>query len=333
MATPPKQLTSLGAPAKPAATTATATAVPKAVTGIDALVAKYSVGRVKPVSMGSDKQPPESELRYIVAIKGPKAGGKSTLVVGVPRPNGGRTVIIAFDEATRESLRKRYTPEELAHVTLYEVSRPIRDADGKVVYRGYDSSDPRTGEAVIAEAVAILQECERSGDVDVLHIDHFGFMFEGPATSAARFRNNLGPDDRMELQHYGPRADIARAFFHRAKRIPKFWFSISGYGDRETGTTYLKDENGNDLIVNGKKKVGKGTKTATWYEKVQEDILLTLEAEKITTDSGEAWEVYVEQSYMPRFRTGERRGVTGKNLALWWEQDAKMDAVEKAVMS
>lgn len=247
---------------------------------------------------------------YLVALLGEKGCGKSSLWAGLP----GKTLAIAFDGVTKQSLIKRYPDKTvLRNIDLIEVSKPILGPDGKILVPGFNPGDPVSGEVVLARAYKALLDAEAAGGVDNVVLDHFGYFFEGAARNVAYAKAGADIFAKLEFGDWNARTTVAKMLEAKARQVARNAVFVTGYPEKEI-ETLVKDDNGKTVM-------GKGVKRARWFEKIQEDYNLILEAKRVQipgTPPQFRWTVEVVDSRVPGFNTGQEFDVTGKNLGDIW---------------
>lgn len=249
----------------------------------------------------------------IVMVTGEKGVGKTTIPYGIPRPNGGKVAWITFDQATKPSLLKRFKKEDLKHVLLYEVTKPIRDDKGVITSSGFESSDLISGEVVFARAYKILQDLKGADDIDNVVLDMCSAYWDGPGKNMAYAKAGADPMSTIQYGEWGPRSTALKGLDHAARQVAKYATIFTGYGERSV-ETMIKDDN-------GKNTVGMAVKSPSWVKPLREDVTLWLDAWRVQTQTSPAqfkWGVNVVDSRIDGFDIGQQFDLTGKLISEYW---------------
>lgn len=280
---------------------------------------------------------PADQSVMTIVVTGSKDSGKSCFPAGL-KCTEGRKVVISCDDTTVETLQNRYGAEFFdGNVELYEVTRRQFDDEGNEVYPGFDPNRVETGEIVLGNVMLLLDQLEQDGDVECLFVDHFQALYEQVAPTYARHVAGLGPDDRMQLEHWGPRTQAMGLIEAKIRRVPsvgKRVAIISGYGAEEK-TTY---EEQMDEMGRKKRIVVRVMQEPKWLsENIRRNWLVALHTENVRTSSDEgntdAYTVEVLRSKVSRFPKGQKANVTNADMNIFYDEGAfeGLDDVELEV--
>lgn len=154
-----------------------------------------------------------------VIVMGEKDTGKTVNLMSIPAE--GRKVLITFDNTARMSMESHFGAGIFDEWEVYDMTRPLVNEDGKVVYPGFDMDKPHTAEHVLGELALILEELEQAGDVGLLVIDHFQALYEQVAKAYAMHKAGVGPGDKLKLDDWQARTASMELIEAKIRRVPK----------------------------------------------------------------------------------------------------------------
>lgn len=218
-----------------------------------------------------------------VILMGEKDAGKSVSPANIPVPKladgtDARRVYITFDETTEESLYNYYGPWAEENVEVINMVLPDRE----IGYEGFDPSKPNTSKEVLGQFFLILEELEREGNVGLLVIDHFQYLYEGIAKAFAYATNGVNPlTANLEFQQWNPRTNSMTQLNHKIRRavMRGGYVFATGYAPNEK-SVMKKDPK------TGKMRIVTEVKAPTWLkDDIKRDWLVQMIARTTTTDT------------------------------------------------
>lgn len=296
----------------------------------------------------------EDEQKITIICKGEKDSGKSSMWAGLPRPFGGKTVFLTFDDSTLPALENRFGKQylkdnriivkelckiqykiEVKEVNGVKVKVPVLGTDGKpiITYPGFDPNRPVTSKTVIGTAMKELEKLEVENDTDNIVVDHFQELHENIGPSYALHVEGLDPTAKLEFQHYAIRKQVAKLVEAKARAIARHACVLTGYGEEEK-LVMRKVE----TSTGGKKnQVVTEVVQPRWVGPYQRPYLVTvttsstkMESEGARGSEGQAVASYwcvIDTSKHHLFPKGARIDVTDKDASVFWK-DA--EAIAKA---
>lgn len=262
-----------------------------------------------------------------IIVTGEKDTGKTVGPAGIPRPYGGKTYILTFDDATMAGLRNYYTPEELEDVIVIELTKKQYNDDGEVVYPGYDPNQPKTAETVCGTAMGWLEQIDEAGDCDNLILDHFQYLRNDIAQSYTISHHNLDPLGNLKPQHYNLRTRAVKMIESKARHIPRHTITITGYGEEEKLQSRKKPDGSTDWYV--------GLKKPKWVDRYKKPYHVHVNhssSAKVHSDDpyDEATDeidyfYHVVSSKHELFPKGHRFKATGGNYSMFWDKEKQAE--------
>lgn len=282
------------------------------------------------VGEGTIEPTVEDDGRISILDMGTKGSSKTCKWGGLPRPNGGKTYFISFDEASHAGFKNYWShrdPDVLKNCVFFEVTRPSLMANGKT-YPGYDPNQPQTSEMVLAMVSRILDRLDAQGDCDNIVLDHWQSAHEDIGKSYCFYKANASPEGQIRPQDYAPRMTILKLIFNRAWAIRKHALVMTGYDEEEKLTieAYFDEKKQKEST-----RPVKVVQTTKWVERYQApfDVVLRSWATRPDRATGprateanvSAYWCGVESSKNWRFPEGKVFDLTGKDASIWWDVD------------
>lgn len=264
-----------------------------------------------------------------ILMQGDKDASKTCAVPGVPVPEGTARYVVTYDETSKQSLLNYYGARRLAEldVQCIEMAAPDPGTD----WPGMDPNQPWTGEAVVGETMALLEELEESREAGLIYLDHFQALYEVGIPAYVRHVNGLDPTEGFEFQHWALRTQTASLIEAKVRRCaaPGGIAMISGYAPEERKTMKKVFDAASNRTIN---KVVDEVKSPSWLkDNIKRNWLVTLHAralrsgsEELGNENGDAQTDYVIDvmtSKVARFKKGARVNITGKDLSVFWQDD------------
>jgi hypothetical protein len=258
-------------------------------------------------------------------LGGTSPNGRTTIraTPGLPRPDGSRVVVITFDNQSSQSLLNHYGSLVDTHgVEVYHIMDTVKDANGVLIYPGWDGGSAESGTIVSTAFKELLVSLRESNNVGLLVIDHYGKFLEDVCKYHAYKKANMPLDGKLEPSQWTPRANLINDIDHLVRTVPMEggWVICTGSRDQREGsekTTFDKKDS------NGKMLVQKEVVPSKWTEKVLHNWANIIQVYKLQLPSGNyAWRAEVEEGRHPIFPLGAVVDISGRHIGAFQDKAA-----------
>lgn len=258
---------------------------------------------------------------------------------GLPIPEGGRVVIITYDNQTAQALKNRYGSERLKAwgARIIRIMDPRFEPCAKhpevkfdpcgcervMVYPGWDGGKSESGPVVVKALDEVCDQLRKSGTVGMLLVDRYDLFILEVAKYAAYNKARVPLDGKLEPGQWVPRANLLNDVDQALRNcvMKDGWVIATGPRDQREGfekTTFDKKDS------QGKMDVRREVVPSKWQEKVMHwwPNVVQVYKERIGVENRYAWRAEVEEGRHPIFRLGASVEITGRHIGAFQDKEA-----------